>query len=98
MLLSPPVMILHPSPYAEIPKQPWNHMLASVNPVTSAVPKIQPEQPDNTEARVYVSKSKVWPYGLLNTEHIGRRVRVTCVYNYLPWGIRHTIAYPDHWW
>ena len=55
--LTPPTMLLHPSPYEEIPKQPWNPMLASVNPVTSAVPKSQPEQPDNPEAQVHGSKA-----------------------------------------
>ena len=34
LLLTPPEMLLHPSPYVEIPKQPWNPMLASVKPVT----------------------------------------------------------------
>ena len=81
MLLKPPEMILHPIPYAEIPKQPWNTMLASVNPVTSAVPNIQPAQPDNHEAWVYVSKSEVWPYGLFPTVHMVKKVRVPCVYN-----------------
>ena len=75
-------MLIRPFPYVEIPKQPWNPMLASVNPVTSAVTKIQPAQPDNTEARVYVSKYEVWPYGLLPEG------RVPCVYNYPPWIIR----------
>ena len=71
LLLSEPLSILlHPSPYSEIPKQPWNPMLASVNPLTSAVPKIQPAQPDNPEARVYGSKAKVWPYGLFPAVHM----------------------------
>ena len=56
-------------------------MLASVNLVTSAVPKIQPAQPDNPEARVYVSMAKVWPYGLFPAGHMGKRVRLPCVYN-----------------
>ena len=43
----------------EIPNQPWDHMLASVNPVTSAVPKSQPAQPNNPESRVYVSMAEV---------------------------------------
>ena len=53
LLLTPPEMLIHPSPYAEIKKQPWNPMLDSVNPVTSEVPKRQPAQPDNPEAPVY---------------------------------------------
>ena len=63
-------------------------MLASVNPVTSEVSKIQPAQPDNTEAQVYGSKAEVWPYGLFPARHTGKKVRVPCVYNYPPWGIR----------
>ena len=59
MLLTPPNMLLHSSPYAEITNQPWNPMLASVNPVSSAVTRIQPAQPDKLEARVYGSKSEV---------------------------------------
>ena len=39
----------------DISKQTWDHILASVNPVTSAVPKSQPAQPDNPGAWVYVS-------------------------------------------
>ena len=53
LLLTPPVMILHPSPYLDIPKQPWNPMLASVNPVNSTVPNSQHAQPDNPEAWEY---------------------------------------------
>ena len=49
LLLTHPTMLIHPSPYAEIPKQPWDHMLASVNPLTSVVPKIQLEKLDNPE-------------------------------------------------
>ena len=41
LLLTPPNMILHPSPYEEIPKKSWNLTLASVNPVYSAVTNIQ---------------------------------------------------------
>ena len=81
-------MLLHPSPYAEIPKQPWNPMLDSVNLVTSEFPKGQQTQPDNSEARVYGSKSKVWPYGLFPEVNMGERVQVTSVYNSPPWGIR----------
>ena len=40
-------------------KQPWYHILASVNPVTSTVPNSQPAQPDNIESRVYGSMAKV---------------------------------------
>ena len=86
-LLTPPAMVLLPSPYAEIPKQSCNNMLASVNPVDSAVPKSQPKKLDNPEARVYGSKTELWPYGLLPVGHMGKRVRVSCVYNYPPWGI-----------
>ena len=63
-------------------------MLDSVNPVTSAVTKIQPAQPDNTESQVYGSKTKVWPYGLFPAGNMIKRVRVTFVYNSPPWGIR----------
>ena len=61
LLWTPLEMLLHPSLYEEIPKQPWNPMSASVNPVTSAVPKSQPSQPDNPEARLYGSKAEVCP-------------------------------------
>ena len=88
MLLTPPAMILHPCPYEDIKKQPWNPMLDSVNPVTSEVPKSQPAQPDNPEAWVYGSNAKVWPYGLFPAGHTGKRVRAPCVYNSSPWGIR----------
>ena len=68
--------------------QPWYHMLASVNPVTSEVPKSQLAQPDNPEARVYGSMAEVWPYGLFHAVHMLKRVQVPCVYNSPPWGIR----------
>ena len=87
LLLTPPTILLHTSPYAYITKQPWNPILASVNPVTSAVPKIQPAQPDNSEARVYGSKSKVLPYGLFPALNMGKRMRLTCVYNFPLWVI-----------
>ena len=48
MLLTPPNMLLHPSPYTEVTKQPWNPMLTSVNPVSSDVTMTQltnPEEP-----------------------------------------------------
>ena len=48
-------------------------MLDSMSPVTSAVPKIQPEQPDNPEAWVYGSKAKVYPYGLLPAGHMEKK-------------------------
>ena len=67
--------------------QPLNPMLASVNPVTSAVPKSQPAQPDNPEAWLYGSKAEVWPYELLPAGHMGKRVWVPCVYNSPLWGI-----------
>ena len=63
-------------------------MFASVNPVTSAVPNIQPAQPENTESWVYVSKSEVWPYGLFLAVHMGKEVGVYCIYNYPLWGIQ----------
>ena len=63
-------------------------MLDSMSPVTSAVPKIQPEQPDNPEAWVYGSKAKVYPYGLLPAGHMEKRVRVPCFFNSPQWGIR----------
>ena len=71
----------------EISNQPWDHILDSVNPVTYAVPKSQPAQPDNTQALVYGSMAEVWPYGLLPAGHMRKRVRVPCVYNSPPWGI-----------
>ena len=87
LLLTPPAMLIRPFPYADIPKQHWNHMLASMKPVTSAVPKIQLAQSDNTEARVYGSKSEVWPYGLFPAGCMGVMVRLPCVYNSPPWVI-----------
>ena len=73
LLLKPPAMLIHPCPYAEIPKQPWNPILASVNPVTSVVTKIQPAQPKKPEVRVYGSKAEVWPYGLLPAGYMGKK-------------------------
>ena len=64
------LILIHPSPYAEILREPWNPILASVNPVTSAVIKSQRAQPDNPEARVYISKAKVFPYELFPTGNI----------------------------
>ena len=52
-------------------------MLASVNPVTSAVPESQPTQPDNPEAQVYISKAKVWPYCLLPAVKNGEKGKGT---------------------
>ena len=88
LLLTPPTMILNPYPYAEKPKQPWNPMLTSVNPVTSEATKIQLTKSDKTEARVYGSKSEVWPYILFSAGHMGLKVRENCVYNYPPFIIR----------
>ena len=62
-------------------------MLASMNPLTSEVSNIKTAQPYNPEARVYGSNAEVWPYGLLPAGHIGKRVRVPCVYNTTLWGI-----------
>ena len=84
MLFTPPNMILHPGPYAEVPKQPCNDMLASVNAVNSTLKMIQPEQPEDPEARVYGSEFEVWPYGLFPVGKIIAKMRVYCVYNYLP--------------
>ena len=81
-------MLLHPSPYIDIPKQPWNPMLGSVNPVNSEVPNIQLAQPDNNESWVYGSKSEVWPYGLFPAGHMRKRVRVPFVYISQPWVIQ----------
>ena len=61
-LLTPPDMLLHLCPYAEIPKNPWNPMLYIVNPVNSEVTKSQPAQPEKPEAQVYGSKVEVWSY------------------------------------
>ena len=72
----------------DISNQPWDHILASVNPVTSSVPKSQPAQPNNPESRVYGSMAGVWLYGLFPAGHMGKRVRVPCVYNSPPWVIR----------
>ena len=63
-------------------------MLDSVNPVNLAVPNIQLAKPNNPEAWVYVSNSEVCSYGLFPAGHMGKRVRVPCVYNSPPWGIR----------
>ena len=88
LLLTPPAILIHPSPYVEITKQHWNPMLDSVNPLISSVPNSQPAQPDNPEARVYGSKAEVWPYGLFPAGKMGKRVQAPCVYNPPPWVIR----------
>ena len=80
-------MLLHPSPYAEIPQQPWNPMLAGANSVNSVVTKSQRAQPENTEDWVYGLKSEVWPYGLFPAGHMGTKLRVTFVYNSRTWVI-----------
>ena len=59
LLLTTPVMLIHPCPYVEIPKKPWNPMLDSVNPVNSAVSKSQSAQPANPAAQVYGSMAEV---------------------------------------
>ena len=46
-------MLIHPYPYAEMPKQPWNTILAGVNPFTSKGSMRQPKLPDNPEGKVY---------------------------------------------
>ena len=87
LLLTPPNMLLHPSPYAEIPNQHWNPILAGVNPVTSAFTKIQPAQPEKRDAQVYGPKAKVWRNDLFPAGHMVTKVRVLFVYNSPPWGI-----------
>ena len=83
----------------DISKQPWDHMLASVNPVASAVPNSQLAQPDNPEARVYGSMAEVWPYGLFHVGYMVKMVQVPCVYNSPPWVIRSlTINELDTLW
>ena len=64
MLLMSPNILIHSNQYSEIPKQPWNHMLDSVNTVNLAATISQPAQPQEPEARVYGPKSKVWTYEL----------------------------------
>ena len=87
LLLTPTNMLLHPIPYSEIPKQPWNPMLDSANPVNSTVTKSQPAQYETSETQVYVSKAQLCPYGLFPIVYMVPKVRVPCVYNYPPWGI-----------
>ena len=36
---------------------------------------------------MYGLKSEVWPYRLLPAINTSTKVRVSCVYNYPPWGI-----------
>ena len=86
-LMTPPNMLPYPIQYAEIPKQPWNPILASVNPVILKFTRRQPEQPDKPEDWVYGSKSEVWPYGLFPGGNISTKVRVSCVYNSTQWGV-----------
>ena len=88
MLLTPPYILLHPSPYAELPKQPCDPIFHSVNPVNSAVTMSQPSQPKEPEAWVYESKSEVCPYGLFTAGQMIAKVRLSFVYNSLPWVIR----------
>ena len=85
-------MLLHPDPYAEVPKKPWNPMLACANPVNSASKMDQPEQPEAPEPWFYGKKFEVWTYVLFTDEEMSAKVRVPCVYNSPPWGIiQHTI-------
>ena len=74
MLLTPPDILIHPCPYAKILKQYLIPMLASVEPVTSAVTKIQPAQPEKPEAQVYGSNVKVGPYGLFPAGNMDKMV------------------------
>ena len=62
-------------------------MLASVSPVNSAAKIDLPAQPDTQEARVYGTKFEVWPYDLFTAGQMSTKVRVSCVYNFPPWGI-----------
>ena len=87
MTLTPPNMILFPRPFAEVPNQPCNPMLASANPVNSAAKMDQLAQPEAQEARSYGKKFEVWTYGLFHVGQMSAKVRVSCVYNYPPWGI-----------
>ena len=80
-------MLLHPDPYAEVPKKPWNPMLACANPVNSASKMDQPEQPEAPEPWFYGKKFEVWTYVLFTDEEMSAKVRVLCVYNSPPWGI-----------
>ena len=99
MLLTPPNILLHLDTYAEVPKKPWNPTLDSLNPVNSEVKMSQPAQPEEPEARVYGSKFDVWPYILFPAVKMTAKVRVSCVYNYLTWGIRQlTINYMAMLW
>ena len=77
-------MVLLPVPYAEVPKQPRNPMLDSVNTLNSSVIMTQPAQPEEPEARFYGPKSKFWPYGLFPAGKMSTKVRVSCVYNSPP--------------
>ena len=88
LLFTPTDVLICPCPYAEIPMQPWNPMLYSMNPVTSEVTKIQPSQPDKPKSRVYGFKSGVWTYFLLPTLNMVKKLRVPCVYNSPPWVIQ----------
>ena len=36
---------------------------------------------------MYVLKFEVWPYGLFPVVQMSEKMRVSCVYNYPPWGI-----------
>ena len=99
LLLTPTNMLLHPIPYSEIPKQPWNPMLASVNPVILAATRSQPEQPEKPEDWVYGSKSEVWPYGLFPEGNISTKLRVSSAYNSTQWGVfQNTINDMDTLW
>ena len=79
LLFTPPDMLLRPCTYAEMPKQPWNPMLAGVNPVTSAVTKSQLAEHDEPKARMYGPKSEVWPYGLFTAGHMEKSAGILCL-------------------
>ena len=84
MLLMYPNMILHPSPYVEIPNKPRKPMLDGTNTVNSAATMSQRAQPQEPEARVYESKSEVWTYDLLTAGKMSTKARLSCVYISLP--------------
>ena len=99
LLLTPPTMILHPCPYIKIPNQPWNHMLASVNPVNSAVPKSQPDiliihklgcmdqcpRCGHMDYSLQYTREKCWVY--VQTSLSLNRISVFGIFQGLVWGI-----------
>ena len=80
-------MLLHPGTYAEVPNQPCNPTLSIVNPFNSASKIDQLAQTEAPENQMYGTKLEVWIYSLFPAGKMSAKVRVSCVYNYLPWGI-----------